>query len=34
VEALDWLFRRLGLEGPLLAPGALLDELLPDPVSG
>ena len=34
VEALDWLLRRLGLEGPLLAPGALLDELLPDPVAG
>jgi 4-hydroxy-tetrahydrodipicolinate synthase len=34
VEALDWLFRRLGLQGPLLAPGALLDELLPDPVAG
>jgi 4-hydroxy-tetrahydrodipicolinate synthase len=34
IEALDWLFRRLGLEGPLLEPGALLAELLLDPVAG
>ncbi|MBA2720905.1 MAG: dihydrodipicolinate synthase family protein [Chloroflexi bacterium] len=33
-EALDWLFRRLGLEGPQLQPGALLAELLPDTVTG
>ena len=29
VGSLDWLLRRLGLEGPRLAPGALLDDLLP-----
>ena len=29
LESLDWLLRRLGLDGPALAPGALLDELLP-----
>jgi 4-hydroxy-tetrahydrodipicolinate synthase len=34
VEALDWLFRRLGLEGTTLQPGALLGELLPDLDSG
>jgi 4-hydroxy-tetrahydrodipicolinate synthase len=34
VEALDWLFRRLGLDGPTLAPGALLPQLLPHPVAG
>jgi 4-hydroxy-tetrahydrodipicolinate synthase len=34
VEALDWLFRRLGLEGSMLAPGALLGDLLPDAVAG
>ena len=35
VEALEWLLRRLGLDVPsALAPGALLDELLPAPVAG
>lgn len=34
VEALDWLLRRLGLDGALLEPGALLAELLPDAVAG
>jgi 4-hydroxy-tetrahydrodipicolinate synthase len=33
VEAIDWLFRRLGLEGPMLAPGALLGQFLPDPAA-
>ncbi|MBA2380853.1 MAG: dihydrodipicolinate synthase family protein [Chloroflexi bacterium] len=32
VEALDWLLRRLRLEGPMLEPGALLGDLLRDPV--
>jgi 4-hydroxy-tetrahydrodipicolinate synthase len=33
LESLDWLLRRLGLDGPMLAPGALLGELLPAPVA-
>jgi 4-hydroxy-tetrahydrodipicolinate synthase len=34
LDALAWLFRRLGLEGAMLEPGALLIDLLPDPVRG
>jgi 4-hydroxy-tetrahydrodipicolinate synthase len=35
VDALDWLLRRTGLGAPAaLAPGALLEELLPAPVAG
>jgi 4-hydroxy-tetrahydrodipicolinate synthase len=32
VETLDWLLRRLGLDGKLREPGTLLAELLPEPV--